>query len=125
MDLIQEYINNIHDMEMKLDDYADTNKVERTNMLADRNRKIAMIINNEQKELKSEFVKLLDSYEADIRLWAAHHIIEVMGFESHIIVRALMEIEYESEHHNDAIQRLGNKMWLKQFYDKHPEYLNA
>ena len=35
---------------------VDTNKVERTNMLADRNRKIAMTINNDQKELKSETI---------------------------------------------------------------------
>ena len=48
MDLIQEYINNIHEMEMTLDDYGDKKKVKRSNMLADRNRKIAAKINNGQ-----------------------------------------------------------------------------
>lgn len=125
MDLIQEYINNIHEMEMTLDDYGDKKKVRRSNMLADRNRKIAAKINNGQEELKSDFIKLLDSNEVDIRLWAAHHIIEIMSYERPIIERALKEIEYESEHHKDSTQRLGNKMWLKQFYDKHPEYMDT
>ncbi len=125
MDLIQEYINNIHEMEMTLDDYGDKKKVKRSNMLADRNRKIAAKINNGQEELKSDFIKLLDSNEVDIRLWAAHHIIEIMSYERPIIERALKEIEYVSEHHKDSTQRLGNKMWLKQFYDKHPEYMDT
>ena len=43
MDLIEEYLNNLANMKLSLEDYGDRKKVRKSNRLADRNRKIAVI----------------------------------------------------------------------------------
>ncbi len=121
MDLIEEYINNIRGMAMSLDDFGDRKKCRNANQLADRNRKISAKIDKKYPELKERFADLLDSEEMDIRGWAAHSIIELMSYDRAVRLKALKVIEYEAEYSDDSIQRLGNSMWLKRYYEEHPE----
>ena len=120
MDLIEEYLINIANMKLSLDDFGDRKKVRKSNRLADRNRKIAAMIEQKHPELKDRFLALINSEDEDIRAWAAHHALEVMSYDYPDRKKALRVIEDIAENSPDSVQRLGNSMWLKQYYEKHP-----
>ena len=48
---------------------------------------------------------------------------KVMEYDAETRKLALREIHDIAEHDEDSIQRLGNSMWLKDWYKKHPEDL--
>lgn len=123
MDLIEEYLQNIKMMKLSLDDYGDKRKVKNSNQLADRNRKIVKLIAKGSNEIKLEYVSLLDSDDEDVRGWVAHHILELMKLDKPIRLKALGIINDEANNHRDSVCRLGNSMWLKQYYQKHPNDL--
>ena len=58
MKLIEEYLSNIKLMKLELDDYSDKRKVKKSNKLADRNRKIAKLIDKENDAIKTEYLCL-------------------------------------------------------------------
>lgn len=120
MDLIEEYLINIANMKLSLDDYGDRKKVRKSNRLADRNRKIAAMIEQKYPELKNRFICLINAEDEDIRLWAAHHALEVMSYDYPDRKNALRVIKFIAENSPDSLQRLGNSMWLKQYYEEHP-----
>lgn len=120
MDLMEEYLNNIASMKLSLDDYGDRKKVRQRNRLADRNRKIAAMIEQKYPEMKGRFLCLIEAEDEEIRAWAAHHVLEVMSYEFPDRKKALRVIENIAENSPDSVQRLGNSMWLKQYYEKHP-----
>ena len=120
MNLIEEYLDNIENMKLSLDDYGDKGKVRKSNKLADRNIKIVELINH-QPELIMKFVSLLDSEDIEVRAWVAHHVIERMNLDKSIRLKALREIEDESINHPDSQKRLGTKMWLEQYYKANPD----
>lgn len=119
MDLIEEYLNNIASMKLSLDDYGDRKKVQRSNRLAARNRKIAAIIEQKHPELKERFLRFIEAEDEDVRGWAAHHVLEVMSYDSRDRKMALRVIADIAENSPDIVQRTGNKMWLKQYYEQH------
>ncbi len=121
MDLIEEYLNNISRMKLSIDDYGDRKKVRQHNRLADRNRKIAALIEQKYPELKDRFLCLVVSEDEDIRAWAAHHALEVMSYDYSDRKKALRVIEDIAEKSSDSAYSLGDSMWLKQYYEKHPE----
>ena len=121
MDLIEEYLNNIANMKLSLNDYGDRKKVQKSNRFADRNRKIAAIIEQKNPELKDRFLLLVEAEDVNIRTWAAHHVLEVMSYSSSDRKKALRVIADIAENSSDKIERLGNTMWLKQYYEEHPE----
>ena len=121
MDLIEEYMNNIANMKLPLDDYGDRKKVRKRNRLADRNRKIAAIIDQKNPEMKDRFLCLTEAQDEEIRLWSAHHVLEVMMYDYADRKRALRVIADAAKNSPDRIQRSGNKMWLEQYYKAHPE----
>lgn len=122
--LLDEYLGIIDILDqMTLDDFGDKKIVRKNNKLADRLRKIPQIIEQEQPELKVNFCKLLFHEKRSVRGWVAHHILEVMNYETETRKLALKEIHDIAEHHEDSIKRLGNSMWLKDWYKKHPEDL--
>ncbi len=124
MDLIEEYLQNIIIINsMTLDDSGDKKKVKKTNKLATSNRKIATAIEQKHPELKERFSDLLLSSDINIKDTVAHHILEVMTYDKKIRFEALRTIEYISKNHDDSIQRLGNSMWLKDWYAKHPDMI--
>lgn len=121
MDLIEEYLNNlqiIHDM--TLDDFGDKKKVRKTNKLADRNRQIATDIENQHPELKMKFCELLQNNNWKTRAQVAHHMLEVMNYSQEYRKLALDEIR-DVIRRDILVDSLGNSMWLKQWYDEHPE----
>lgn len=124
MNLIEEYIQNIKNMKLSLDDFGDKRKVNDSNKLADRNRKIVKLIEKGANHIKLEYVSLLDSNDEDVRGWVAHHILELMNCGKAIRLKALDIIKDEANNHSDNVHRLGSSMWLKQYYQKHPDDLN-
>ena len=120
MDLILEYeslvqaINDIN--ETGLDNKK---KVKENNKLADRLRAIASEIDSRHPEIKPEFYQLLFHKKAAVRCWVAHHILEVMNYDDRYRAEALKQIAYISTHDKN-INGLGNKMWLEQWFEKHP-----
>ena len=121
MNLIEEYLSNIKTMKLGLDDYADKRKVKKSNKLADRNREIAKIIDKSDNGIKLQYISLLDSDDADVHNWVAHHVIEIMTFDQPIRKKALNIIKDEAENNSDSLIRLGTSMWLKQYYKDHPD----
>lgn len=121
MELIEEYLNNlqiIHDM--TLDDFGNKTKVRKTNKLADRNRQIATDIENKYPELKLKFCELLQNSNWKTRSQVAHHMLEVMDYSQEYRKLALDEIR-DVVKRDILVYSLGNSMWLKQWYDAHPE----
>ena len=120
MDLILEYeslvqaINDIN--ETGLDNKK---KIKENNKLADRLRAIASDIDSRYPEMKPEFYQLLFHEKAAVRCWVAHHILEVMNYDDRCRAEALKKIVYISTH-DKSINGLGNKMWLKQWFEIHP-----
>ena len=111
-------------MKLSLDDFGDKRKVNDSNILADRNRRIVKLIDKGSNQIKLEYVSLLDSNDGDVRGWVAHHILELMKCDKSIRLKALEIIKDEANNHSDNVCRLGNSMWLKQYYQKHPDDLN-
>lgn len=120
-DLIEEYKNNIEKMITDFDDYDSKVKCMRSNHAAKRNRKIATIIEQKHPELKASFVELLDSEDFEIKMWVAHHIVEVMNYDKAIRLRALDLIIYRALHDEYDFNKMGESMWLNRYFDEHPE----
>ena len=120
MDSILEYVATVQ----AIDDINETGldnkkKVKENNKLADRLRAIACEIDSRHPEMKPDFYQLLFHEKATVRRWVAHHILEVMNYDDRCRADALKEIAYVSTH-DKSINGLGNKMWLKQWFEKHP-----
>ncbi len=121
MDLIDVYLSNLHKInEMTLDDYGDKGKVRKNNKLAKDNRQIATDIENIYPEYKEEFAKLLLDDNWKIRCQVAHHMLEVMNYQEEYRKLALDEIKGVISK-NIPVESLGNKMWLQQWYELHPQ----
>jgi len=121
MDLILEYIETIKE----IDDLNETGldnrkKVKRNNTLADRIRSIASEIDSVQPEMKPHFSQLLFHDEESVRIWSAHHILEVMNYDVECRAMALKQIEYIATHYENT-NGFGNKIWLRQWLNDHPE----
>ena len=115
MDLIKEYIaiaiefENLNQAEIKK-----KKDVKRNNHLADKLRHIAKTIESERPDKKVDFANLLLHANSTVRGWCAHHMLEVMTFQSEHKISALQEIAARSS------ADYGEKLWLNQWYNKHP-----
>lgn len=105
---------------MTWDDYGDKRKVRRNNKLATVNRQIATDIENKYSEHKENFSKLLQHDNWKIRCQVAHHMLEVMNYPQEYRKLALDEIKAVINK-NIPVESLGNKMWLQQWYEQHPQ----
>lgn len=121
MDMIETYLSNLQTINnMTLDDYGDKHKVKRNNKLSSSNRQIATEIESTYPEYKENFSKLLLHDNWKIRCHVAHHMLEVMNYSEEYRKMALEEIK-DVINRNIPVESLGNKMWLKQWYEQHPE----
>lgn len=121
MDLIESYLSNLQTINsMTWDDYGDKRKVRRNNKLSDANRQIATDIENTYPEYKEKFSELLLHENWEIRCQVAHHMLEVMNYPEEYRKMALDEIKSVISK-NIPVESLGNKMWLKQWYEQHPQ----
>ena len=98
--------------------YGDKKSVAKHNRYATRMRSIALQIHEKSPELKFEFSKLLTHDNDDVRIWVAHHILEVMQFEDDIRKEAL-NIIYKASKKN-SVDGYGNKIWLENWLQEHP-----
>lgn len=103
-----------------MDDYGDKKKVKKNNKLADMNRQTAKDIENKYPEMKIEFAKLLQDDNWCVRSQVAHHMLEVMNYPQEYRKIALDEIKSVIER-NVAVESLGNRMWLEQWYEQYPQ----
>lgn len=121
MQIIEKYLDNLRMLNaVTLDDFGDKKTVRKNNKIADENRQIAKDIENKYPELKVDFAELLNDEDWRIRSWVAHHMLEVMNYSKEYRRLALSEIKSVIER-NEPVESLGNKMWLKQWYETHPE----
>lgn len=121
MGLIETYLSNLQTINsMTWDDYGDKSKVRRNNKLSDANRQIATDIENTYPEYKEKFSELLLHENWKIRCQVAHHMLEVMNYPEEYRKTALDEIKSVISK-NIPVESLGNKMWLKQWYEQHPQ----
>jgi hypothetical protein len=119
--LLAEYVDAVLRMdEINAAVFENRNNVKQGNRLADRVRKIAFEIEKKYPELKPDFYQLLFHKNASVRGWVAHHVLEVMSYDDSCRSDALNEIVNISNN-DDSIHSLGNRMWLEQWFEKHPE----
>lgn len=122
MSLIQDYLALVTSI-VSVHELKDTSFIK---LREDHNRKvtqmrtIAMKIEQNHPQLKGEFCELLSHEKRGIRLWVAHHILEVMNCEQSHRRLALREIRYHSRTDKTA-NGFGEKVWLKDWYKSHPK----
>ena len=116
MDLILEYVTSV--IKMDETDYADKKSVRQHNQMADRIRAIACEIEHMNSTIRMEFYDLLSHENESVRIWVAHHILEVMNYDNVCRGKALKIISCVAK--NDGVEGLGNKMWLENWLQAHP-----
>ena len=117
MDLILEYVTSV--IKMDTTDYADKKSVRQHNRLADRIRAIACEIDHMNPTIKLSFFELLSHENEAVRIWVAHHILEVMNYDDMCRGKALKIISCVADE-DDGIHGSGNKMWLEKWLQEHP-----
>ena len=123
MNLVQEYLLLVTEIMslQKFDKtvyFADFSKEH--NCKVTRMRKIATEIERNYPELKNEFCKLLSHERAGVRIWVAHHVLEVMNCDKLYRIAALKEIRHSARMDKTA-NGFGEKIWLKEWYKTHPK----
>lgn len=119
MNLVQEYIMLAIEV-VSFNEYDKNKSVNDYNLKATRMRKIATEIETNHSDLKQEFCQLLSHENDGIRLWVAHHVLEVMNCDKSYRKAALREIRYKASADKTA-NGFGEKVWLKDWYKTHPE----
>ena len=85
-----------------------------------RMRMIANKIEQDHPELKERFCAMLTHECRGVRLWAAHHMLEVMNFPEEQRKAALRIIRREART-NALFCGFGERIWLKDWYRLHPK----
>ena len=115
MDLIEAYIAAAISLDALNRTGLDTNEaVARNHQLADQLRHMAKAVEADHPELKKAFFELLSHPNPAVRIWCAHHMLEVMSYEKKERKTALQEIR------SRAKQEYGEALWLKEWYADHP-----
>ena len=118
MNLVQEYLMLAIEV-ISFNEY-DKKSVNDYNRKATRMRKIATEIETDHPDLKQEFCELLSHENADVRLWVAHHVLEVMNCDKSYRKAALREVRYKARTDKTA-NGFGERIWLKDWYKTHPK----
>lgn len=80
---------------------------------------IAVEIQQDYPELKSDFYVLLSDENPEIRLWTAHHVLEYINGERSFRKKALREIRHMART-DKTVYGFGERIWLKAWYKNHP-----
>ncbi len=121
MNLIREYLETVNILaQMEEEDFENEDLVLVFNQTAARIRFIAQEIEFERPELKEQFKQLLFVDSITIRIWVAHHILEVMTYDDVTRAMALKEICL-AKREGEPSYALGNKIWLEKWLIKHPD----
>jgi hypothetical protein len=119
MNMVQEYLMLAIEV-VSFNEYDKNKSVNKYNSKATRMRKIATEIENDHPDLKHEFCELLSHENKEVRLWVSHHILEVMNCDQTRRKAALKEIRHKART-DKTINGLGEKTWLKEWYETHPK----
>lgn len=119
MNLVQEYLMLAIEV-VSFNEYDRKRPVNDYNRKATRMRKIATEIETDHPDLKQEFCKLFSHENDGVRLWVAHHVLEVMDCHKSCRKAALKEIRHKART-DRTVNGLGEKMWLKEWYESHPK----
>jgi hypothetical protein len=119
--IIEEYITNVQMIRMSLDELGDNKKVRQTNKIGAKIIKIVEMIEEADADTKKQFIDLMDSEDEDLKSRVAHHILERMHVDKSIRLKALSIIKEKIENTQDPTDRMGNQIWLKDYYRNHPE----
>ena len=87
------------------------------NAAADRLREIA-IQEAAQDSTGSQFAVLLDDESPAVRVWAAHHILELFGNRSFAVQQQALNVVEEATR-GDSAAALGERMWLEEWRREH------
>jgi hypothetical protein len=121
MKLIREYLETANILaQMEEEDFENEDLVLVFNQAAARIRFIAQEIEYEHPELKEKFKELLFIESITIRIWVAHHILEVMTYSDDVRALALKELAV-SKRESEPSYALGNKIWLDKWLQKYPD----
>ena len=120
MNLVQEYFVLVNEVVSYRETVYDGATAEVHNRKVTRMRKIAAEIEQKYPELKSEFCKMLSHENAGVRIWVAHHVLEVMNCDKAYRKAALKEIRNQARTDKTA-NGFGEKVWLKEWYKSHPK----
>lgn len=121
MKLIREYLETVNILaQIEEEDFENEDLVLVFNQAAARIRFIAQEIEYEKPELKDKFKELLFIDSITIRIWVAHHILEVMNYDDETRALALKEIAL-AKRHSEPSYALGNKIWLENWLKKYPD----
>ena len=115
-DLVTQYVEQSKFTNLSRCDYSDSMKVARSNRAATQMRKIAISIEKKYPEMKNRFMMLLSN--PNLQCVVAHHMLEVMNYDMGDQKKALNVIEKNAQ--GDDISALGNRMWLKDWYERNP-----
>lgn len=118
MHLVQKYLELANEIVL-FDEYENKKAVKEYNRKVTQMRKIASQIESSYPTLKNEFCELLSHNNESIRIWVAHHVLEVMNCDQCYRKVALQEIVHRANT-DPTVEGLGNKMWLEDWYKTHP-----
>ncbi len=90
------------------------NNLRQNNKLAGKLRAIAKSIELKTPEYKKAFAKLLSHSNSNVRIWCAHHMLEVMNYDDEDRKNALLIILGRST------DSYGEKLWLNDWFTKNP-----
>ena len=119
MNLVQEYLEVANEIVL-FNEYGNKKAIQEYNLKVKRMHKIATEIESNQPTLKNDFCKLLSYENPSIRLWVAHHVLEVLNCDKSYRKAALQVIRYAARTDKTA-NGFGEKMWLKDWYKSHPK----
>ena len=91
------------------------NNLRRNNKLADKLRVIAKDIEFETPKYKNAFAELLTHENQNVKLWCAHHMLEVMNYDDKDRKNALLVIK------DYSINSYGEKIWLEDWFTNNPD----
>lgn len=116
---MQEYFALANDVVL-FNEYENKNAIKEYNRKVTRMRKIATEIEANHPTLKNDFCELLFHENSGVRLWVAHHVLEVMNCDKFYRKAALQEIRYKARMDKTA-NGFGEKIWLQNWYKAHPK----
>lgn len=121
MMLIREYIEKANIIaQLEDEDFENEDILLVYNQTVARLRFIAKEIEYDHPELKEQFKQLLFVDSITIRIWVAHHILEIMKFDDSIRKIALKEISVAVKE-SEPSYALGNKIWLEKWLKENPD----
>jgi hypothetical protein len=120
MNLVQEYFVLVNEVVSYRETVYDGATAEVHNRKVKRMGAIATEIEQNFPELKNDFFELLSIENKEIRLWVAHHILEVMTYDDETRAMALKEI-FLARRNSEPSYALSNKIWLEKWLMKHPD----